>query len=161
MSIIWGGNLKVVHLAFGKGLITRLILVLYTSYLLRFIHVIRWEILWISLLKKDEIFIIRKKGFSESLVDHISNTLSKSQLLEGGDRPWRTLSGCFSMKSVWNLLRNKKELNEDFNNLWHSGLPFKISFLAWKVWLGKVVAAHLINSWNSNLSTDCRCCLIP
>ncbi|KAH0689167.1 hypothetical protein KY289_016525 [Solanum tuberosum] len=77
--------------------------------------------------------------------------------------PWWTKSstGKFSVKSAWEFLRQKADVNEDLKHLWIKGQPFKLSFLAWRIWNGKVPVAALMHYWNPSISQNCRCCSVP
>ncbi|KAH0650670.1 hypothetical protein KY285_032001 [Solanum tuberosum] len=98
----------------------------------------------------------------EYVVDHVTHNMRFLQLEDLADKPWCTKSstGYFSVKSVWEVLRKKENVNEDFKSLWVKGLPFKFSFLAWSIWRGKVHVANVIHAWNPNISLNCRCCNI-
>ena len=93
-------------------------------------------------------FVALQGALSEYVVEHIRLNMSFVHLGGEGDKPWWTKSstGNFSVKSVWELLRQKADMNEDPNLLWIKGLPFKISFLAWRIWNGKVPVAYLMHS---------------
>jgi len=52
-------------------------------------------------------------------------------------------------------------VDEDLQSIWVRGLPFKISFLNWRIWLGKIPVATIINTWNPQISQDCGCCQVP
>ncbi|XP_015161594.1 uncharacterized protein [Solanum tuberosum] len=99
----------------------------------------------------------------EYVVEHIRINFLYVQLGEEADKPCWTKSsrGNFRVKSAWELLRQKADMNEDLNLLWIKGLPFKLSYLAWRIWNGKVPVASLMHSWNPTISQDCMCCSIP
>ncbi|KAK4737149.1 hypothetical protein R3W88_000846 [Solanum pinnatisectum] len=63
----------------------------------------------------------------EYVVDHIRHNMRFLQLGDLADKPWWTKSstGYFSVKSVWELLRKKENINEDLKSLRVKGLPFK------------------------------------
>ncbi|KAG5571555.1 hypothetical protein H5410_061321 [Solanum commersonii] len=86
----------------------------------------------------------------EHVVDHISHNMRYVQLSEVADKPWWTKSstGDFSVKSVWEVLRKRKNVNEDLKSLW-------------VIWQGKVHVANLMHAWNPNISQISRCCNIP
>lgn len=66
------------------------------------------------------------------------------------DKPWWTLNsnGRFSTKSSWKVIRTKEVEDKDLNSLWSRGIPFKFSFLAWRIWKGLIPAA-LLYTWNT------------
>ncbi|KAH0682950.1 hypothetical protein KY290_021538 [Solanum tuberosum] len=77
----------------------------------------------------------------EHVVDHIRNNMSQLKLVNQGDKPWWTVTsnGKFSVKSAWELLRVKENVCDDLKHLWCKGIPFKFSFLAWRIWKGQVL----------------------
>uniref|UniRef100_A0A0V0IRF8 Putative ovule protein n=1 Tax=Solanum chacoense TaxID=4108 RepID=A0A0V0IRF8_SOLCH len=87
---------------------------------------------------------------AEHVVDHIRNNMSQLKLVNQGDKPWWTVTsnGKFSVKSAWELLRVKENVCDDLKHLWCKGIPFKFSFLAWRIWKGQVSVAQLMHSWN-------------
>ncbi|WMV29500.1 hypothetical protein MTR67_022885 [Solanum verrucosum] len=91
------------------------------------------------------------------------NKYCKKQIPTLHDKAWWTKNskGTFTIKSAWELLRNKEEVHEDFSLLWRKGLPFKISFLNWRIWKGKLPVGQLLHSWSTNTSSDCSCCHSP
>lgn len=44
-----------------------------------------------------------------------------------------TDNGLFTNKAAWELLRTHKPKNEFMNKIWHSKVPFKVSFLTWRI----------------------------
>jgi len=51
-------------------------------------------------------------------------------------------------------------VNNDLQSIWVTGL-FKISFLSWRIWLGKIPVAAVMNTWTPQISQDCGCCQVP
>ncbi|KAH0730051.1 hypothetical protein KY289_001239 [Solanum tuberosum] len=96
------------------------------------------------------------------VMEHIKFNMFFVQPSEHGDKPWWTKSstGKFSVKTSWELLRQKSDKNEDLKLLWIKGLPFKFSFLGWRIWNGKVPVAGLMHLWNPTISQNCKCCSI-
>ncbi|KAH0683061.1 hypothetical protein KY289_020813 [Solanum tuberosum] len=102
--------------------------------------------------QKDVLSLILGKGRNIILI-----CLKKSEPSEHRYKPWWTKSstGNFSVKSSWELLRQKADINEDLKRLWIKGLPFKFSFLAWRIWNEEETIEHLfltgkvaIKIWN-------------
>ncbi|KAH0691451.1 hypothetical protein KY289_018809 [Solanum tuberosum] len=104
-----------------------------------------------------------KNYVPEYVVNHVTLNLCNVKLSGQSDKPWwtKTCTGKFSVKSAWELLRQREDINDDFKLLWMKGLPFKFSFLTWRIWQGKVPVAVVMHSWNHNISQLCRCCSIP
>ncbi|KAF3647952.1 putative transcription factor bHLH84-like [Capsicum annuum] len=96
----------------------------------------------------------------ENIVEHIRNTMGQCKRLNQGDKPrWTvTNTGLFTVKNAWESLRKREEGNDDLKRLWSKNLPFKFSFLAWRIWKGKVPVAQEMHSWNYDISQFCRCC---
>ncbi|KAK4727570.1 hypothetical protein R3W88_032487 [Solanum pinnatisectum] len=46
--------------------------------------------------------------------------------------------GRFTVKSAWQIMRNKQETRRDCELLWNKELPFKINFFLWKVWKRRI-----------------------
>lgn len=59
------------------------------------------------------------------------------------------------------MLRQEHPVNNDLQSIWVRDLPFKISFLSWRIWLGKIPVATVMNTWNPQISQDCGCCQVP
>ncbi|KAH0679056.1 hypothetical protein KY284_020141 [Solanum tuberosum] len=99
----------------------------------------------------------------EYVVDHIRLNMSHVKLIDQGDKPWwtKTRSGKFTVKSAWDLLRQKENSNDDLKLLWVKGIPFKFSFLAWRIWRGKIHVGKMMHAWNPLISQFCKCCSIP
>lgn len=55
-------------------------------------------------------------------------------------------------------MRQKEDIREDLKLLWIKELPFKFSFLAWRIWHGKAPVAVMMNTWIPNTSQLCNCC---
>ncbi|KAH0722268.1 hypothetical protein KY289_005312 [Solanum tuberosum] len=64
----------------------------------------------------------------EYMVDHVQANLHPAYLSNKVDNAWRTeiSNGKFTVKSVWGLLRIKKDKIKDMQRLWIKGIPFKI-----------------------------------
>ncbi|KAH0669288.1 hypothetical protein KY285_023447 [Solanum tuberosum] len=97
------------------------------------------------------------------VVEHVKQNMKYVRQDDVSDRPWwtKTCSGKFTVKSAWELPRKRKVETDFYKKLWVKGLPFKISFLTWKVWTNKISVATLMAQWNSNTSPMCGCCEVP
>lgn len=107
-------------------------------------------------------FSVLEEVVPDYVVQHIRSNMRYTQLQSKADKPWWTKisTGEFSVSTAWELLRQREDINEDLKKLWVTRLPFKFSFLAWRIWLGKVPVATLMHSWNSSISLNCNCCTI-
>lgn len=87
------------------------------------------------------------------LVDHVQANLNSACLSDHNDQLWwtETSKGIFTVKSAWELLRRKTYINEDLTKLWIPGIPFKISFLVWRIRFRRIHMASLMHKWNSNM----------
>ncbi|KAG5631179.1 hypothetical protein H5410_002896, partial [Solanum commersonii] len=58
--------------------------------------------------------------FPNNNFDHVKFTVSNIKQSDQEDRPWWTITsfGKFTMKYVWNLLRNRDDASNDFKRLW-------------------------------------------
>ncbi|KAG5630930.1 hypothetical protein H5410_002647 [Solanum commersonii] len=76
----------------------------------------------------------------EYVVDHVKVNLHLTYLSNQDDKTWwtETSNGKFTVKLVWESLRNKKDKVEDMVKLWIKETPFKISFLMWRIWFGNI-----------------------
>ncbi|KAH0679665.1 hypothetical protein KY289_020902 [Solanum tuberosum] len=97
------------------------------------------------------------------VVEHIRQHMDHIRRTDMGDKPWwiKTSTGKFSVKSAWEILRKKEEVNENCKMIWVQDLPFKISFFSWRVWTNRVPVAAVIAHWNPNQSQLCLCCTVP
>lgn len=53
--------------------------------------------------------------------------------------------GIFTTKSAWELFRIKEEEKEDLKVIWIKCVPFKYSFLTWRVWKSFIPIAIVIH----------------
>ncbi|XP_059278078.1 uncharacterized protein LOC132032473 [Lycium ferocissimum] len=75
---------------------------------------------------------------------------------------WKiTSSGKFNIESAWNFLRNSRHESNIVNALCHKAVPFKMSFMAWRVFHRKIPSNDIIISWFKLLaSPNCTCCRV-
>lgn len=98
---------------------------------------------------------------SEHMVQHIitigiGNKNKKDQVF------WDlNTDGKYSNKSSWEMLRTKRPLNQFLAKMWSSNIPFKISFLTWRLWQGKLPFDDFFARFRANTDTNCNCCLVP
>lgn len=98
---------------------------------------------------------------SEDMVQHIENISCGYQ-----DAPYfiywdATPDRQYSNSSVWQLVRAHKQSDWLSNMLWHNNLPFKISFLSWRLIRGKLPFDDTINRFGKHLISRCSCCSAP
>lgn len=77
---------------------------------------------------------------SEEMSSHIVESI-KPITDEENDKAWsmRNLTGEFTIKSTYHILRHKRGKVDRMNNIWIKDLLFKISFFLWRVWR-KIIA---------------------
>ncbi|XP_060182081.1 uncharacterized protein LOC132611714 [Lycium barbarum] len=79
------------------------------------------------------------------------------------DKPIWKLSnnGSFSVGSAWNLLRHSRAENSFISKVWHKALPFKMSFVSWRILLRKISTDDNIQKFDIRSNLKCHCCRIP
>ncbi|XP_059295549.1 uncharacterized protein LOC132048883 [Lycium ferocissimum] len=99
-------------------------------------------------------------SFSNEIVDHIKEDIHVEQLQGNWDRPWwmPTPNGNFIVNSAWNILRNRGEKHEDFDHLWIQGIPFKVSFLIWRLWKHIISTDDNLRRIRIPIVSRCYCC---
>lgn len=104
-----------------------------------------------------------QQHISNNIIEHVKSHLDCVRQNEEGDRPWwiKTSTGKFTIKSVWDVLRRRDDVNVHFENIWMKEIPLKISFFGWRVWTNRVPVATVLALWNPNLSEFCCCCVTP
>lgn len=62
---------------------------------------------------------MKKAYVPDYVIEHIKKNMSKTQLCDQADKLWwtKTSSGKFSIKSAWNMLSKKDDINEDMKQL--------------------------------------------
>ncbi|XP_049348952.1 uncharacterized protein LOC125813502 [Solanum verrucosum] len=71
---------------------------------------------------------------------------------------WKlSTDGKFSCSSAWNEIREKKTKNKFNSFIWHKCIPFKSSFLLWRILRGKIPTNEKLNSFGSE-PVACFCC---
>jgi len=71
---------------------------------------------------------------------------------------WKlSTDGKFSCSSAWNEIREKKTKNKFNSFIWHKCIPFKTSFLLWRILRGKIPTNEKLTSFGSE-PVECLCC---
>lgn len=60
-----------------------------------------------------------------------------------------------SVKSTWNMIRNKREEKKEYDKICGKGIPFKINFFLWKVWKGRVVTDDNLKTMRIPIVSRC------
>ncbi|XP_075086241.1 uncharacterized protein LOC142168961 [Nicotiana tabacum] len=76
------------------------------------------------------------------------------------DKPlWKpTASGKFAVSSAWHIVRHRANPNLEYKHMWIKGLPFKISFFIWRLWMGKLATDDLWRRQGYICVSRCWCC---
>ncbi|XP_015167661.1 uncharacterized protein [Solanum tuberosum] len=69
-------------------------------------------------------------------------------------------NGVFSCSSAWNICREKKDSNILSKLIWHTHIPFKISFLLWRALRSKLPTNEKITTFGV-APVSCSCCNRP
>ncbi|KAK4707290.1 hypothetical protein R3W88_033137 [Solanum pinnatisectum] len=64
----------------------------------------------------------------------------------------------FSVKSAWEIFRQRKDKKENIMCIWEKGIPFRISFLLWRILLQRThIGEVLVNIKATNSFICCSC----
>lgn len=69
--------------------------------------------------------------------------------------------GQYSNKNAWHLIRSTKQKHEALNNMWHNCIPFKLFFLAWRLYFGKLPFDQVLAKFGNHIVSGCKCCNNP
>ncbi|WMV30173.1 hypothetical protein MTR67_023558 [Solanum verrucosum] len=69
-------------------------------------------------------------------------------------------NGVFSCSSAWNICRKKKDSNTLNKLIWHTQIPFKISFILWRALSSKLPTNEKITTFGA-APASCSCCNRP
>lgn len=70
--------------------------------------------------------------------------------------------GIFTSKSSWKVIRQSSTLQPVLNKLWHKSIPFKCSFLLWRLYMGKIPFNDVIlRKFGIRSESKCYCCRMP
>ncbi|XP_060182556.1 uncharacterized protein LOC132612272 [Lycium barbarum] len=70
-------------------------------------------------------------------------------------------NGIFSTASAWSLARQRKEKSPLLKKIWNNYIPFKMSFLMWKLLKNKLPFDDILYKFKQNLASKCFCCRTP
>ncbi|XP_060212032.1 uncharacterized protein LOC132639607 [Lycium barbarum] len=98
--------------------------------------------------------------FPMDILDHILEELHLHEPKEEWDMPrWMmTALGKFTIGTAWDLLRSKAVKSDVYNNIWISGVPFKISFFFWRLWKYKIPVGEVVRRIGIDTESTCYCC---
>lgn len=100
--------------------------------------------------------------FCQDVTEHIENTISCEKEREGWDKPWwmLTTTGKLTVRSAWEEIKRKKEVHEDFSNMWIKRLPFKIAFFLWRLMKQRLPIGEVLDKIGVTENSQCFCCTI-
>ncbi|XP_055803989.1 uncharacterized protein LOC129873024 [Solanum dulcamara] len=98
--------------------------------------------------------------FNNEVCEHVQKALGDYQVSEERDMPWWVSNpkGKFSVGSAWEILRNRNDPQEGIMNIWEKGIPFKVSFLVWRIWPQRIPIGEVRIRNRIIDSTLCGCC---
>lgn len=67
--------------------------------------------------------------------------------------------GIFTTLSAWNCIRQRKDIAVFLKRIWHKYLPFKMSFLVWRILKDKLPFDDTIMRFVHTFVSKCLCCL--
>ncbi|KAK6789632.1 hypothetical protein RDI58_013432 [Solanum bulbocastanum] len=94
------------------------------------------------------------------MTDHIMDNIKTTNSQSGNDVAWwmGNTQGRFTVKSAWNLTRNKHEIRKDYELIWKKELPFKFSLFMWRVWKRRIATDDNLKKMKINIVSRCWCC---
>ncbi|XP_060211762.1 uncharacterized protein LOC132639326 [Lycium barbarum] len=66
--------------------------------------------------------------------------------------------GKYTNKSAWNIVRNHRTKNFNVSHIWHSSVPFKFSFICWRLYFGKLPFNDVKAKFGNQDDIECLCC---
>ncbi|WMV37581.1 hypothetical protein MTR67_030966 [Solanum verrucosum] len=99
-------------------------------------------------------------SFGEDFSRHVSQLLRNSEDEEQWDKPWWMLNatGKFTIGSAWEFLRDKDEACLNCKHSWITGIPFKVSFLTWRIWQHRLPIGEVLVRNKMCDGVECECC---
>jgi len=95
---------------------------------------------------------------SEEMTKYIVHNIRPTVEGQATNRPWwmGNSNGIFLVKSAYECVRRKKEKEWWWSSIWSKGVPFKINFLLWRCWKGRIATED--NLKRMKISMASRCC---
>lgn len=60
--------------------------------------------------------------------------------------------------SFWELVRQRQERKENIMQIWEKGIPFKISFIMWRLWHMRIPIGEVLVRMKITNEVECCCC---
>nr|XP_016509964.1 PREDICTED: uncharacterized protein LOC107827363 [Nicotiana tabacum] len=67
-------------------------------------------------------------------------------------------NGFFTTSSCWEIVRQKQVKDDILKRIWHKHIPFKMSFLVWRLLKRKLPFDDVVLKFGLNLASRCCCC---
>nr|XP_009769714.1 PREDICTED: uncharacterized protein LOC104220529 [Nicotiana sylvestris] len=100
-----------------------------------------------------------------TLSSHIALHIMRIQLVQENKNDYAiwnaTEDGHFINGFAWNIIRDHRTINVTINMVWHKLIPFKQSFMCWKIFLGRIPIRQTITRLDSQDTEVCSCCPTP
>lgn len=86
------------------------------------------------------------ENFNGNVCTNIHIVLGNVILTEGRDKSWQMPcgAGTFIVGTSWELCRQRKDLLVDVTKIWEKGLSFKVSFMLWRMWFGRIPIGEVL-----------------
>lgn len=105
-------------------------------------------------------FTLLKELFTEEICQKILKVLGNYLVTEVKDVTWwmPNAKGRFTVRSAWEIVRQRKEPQEGIMNIWEKGIPLKVSFMMWRVWMQRISIGEVLVNFRITDSVICCCC---
>ncbi|XP_059292008.1 uncharacterized protein LOC132045445 [Lycium ferocissimum] len=100
-----------------------------------------------------------------TIPDHIALFIRSVGIGDVNDRDyavWKaTDNGQYSNKFAWTIIRSLRQKAPLITRIWHNAVPFKISFLSWRLLHNKLPFKDAVAKFGKQGFKDCICCISP
>ncbi|EOX94265.1 Uncharacterized protein TCM_003833 [Theobroma cacao] len=69
-----------------------------------------------------------------------------------------TSDGTFLMKSAWEIVRQRRVVNQTFSYIWHKSILLTTSFFLWRLLHDWIPVELKMKTKGFQLASRCRCC---
>lgn len=103
---------------------------------------------------------ILKELFNKEVCEQVKKVLGMGQISDKKDHHWwmPNRKGTFTVKSAWEIIRQMKEVQQGIMFIWEKGMPFKVSFLIWRIWFQRIPIGEISIRFKIADAFDCVCC---
>lgn len=103
---------------------------------------------------KNGVWNIEHLHLPEYLAEHILNIPIGNPSSPDSPIWMSSTDGHFSTSCAWKLTRQKQGIVPSLQNLWHKYLPFKMSFLVWRLFKNKLPFDEVLVKFGQNFISD-------